>query len=266
MPIEKIKLKKTKNMRDMGELPAEGGKKIKCGKLIRCGRLSKLPPKTVEALKAMNIGTVIDLRTNREIAEHPPTILEGVTYHYLYFPGTTPPELSKSRHMSSEVYAQSKRIKRDFGTPENFMVEMYKYIAFDPECRKKLRTVFDLLLSEENCLLFHCNSGTDRTGIIAMLIESVLGVDKEIILDDYMASRTFQRRRRYWQRAGLIIAPVPLKFKRLLFWQMLPKPQYMLRLISEIESRYGSVTDYVKQAIGVTDEEIQLLKLKYLEQ
>lgn len=265
MPIEKIKLKKTKNMRDVGGLSVDDGKTIKYGKIFRCGRLSKLPNKTVEALQSMNIGTVIDLRTQREIDEHPPTILEGANYHYLNLPGVAPPDQSKSRHMASEIYAQSKRVKRDFGSPENYMVEMYKHIVFDPDCRKKIRTVFDLMLNEENCILFHCNSGTDRTGIIAMLIESVLGVDKQLILDDYMASRTFQRRRRYWQRVGLVIMPVPIKFKRLLFWQMLPKPQYMLRLMHAIEERFGSIIGYVREALGVTLEEIQLLKLKYLE-
>lgn len=265
MPIEKINIKKTKNMRDIGGLPAEGGKRIKCGKIVRCGRLSKLPPKAVEAICGMNVDTIVDLRTNREIAEHPPTILRGVSYHYLPLPGATPPDQSSSRHMASEVYAQSKRVKRDFGNPENYMVEMYKYIVFDHDCRAKLKTVFDLLLKEENCIIFHCNSGTDRTGILSMLIESVLGVEKQIIIDDYMASRTFQRRRRYWQRFALIFAPIPLSFKRLLFWQMLPKPQYMLRLLAEIESSYGSVVNYVKDALGVTEEEIKLLKLKYLE-
>lgn len=265
MSIEKIKLKKTKNMRDMGGFSADGGKKMRYGKLIRCGRLSKLPQKTVTAIKAMNVGTVIDLRTQREIDEHPPTILEGASYHYLYLPGVAHPEQSKSRHMAIELYKQSRRVKKDFGTPENYMVEMYKHIVFDPECQQKLKTVFDILLNEDKCVIFHCNSGTDRTGIIAMLIESVLGADKQTIIDDYMASRIIQRRRRYWQRVGLIIVPVPMHFKRLLFWQMLPKPQYMLRLIDEIEGRYGSVINYVKEALGVTDEQIQLLKLKYLE-
>lgn len=265
MAIEKIRLKKTKNMRDMGGFIAEDGRKLKYALLIRSGRLSKLPTKTVEALLSMNIGTVIDLRTEREIAEHPPTILNGATYYYLYLPGVAHPELSKSRHMAREIYAQSRRVKRDFGTPENYMVEMYKHIVFDPECRQKLKTVFDILLNEQKCVLFHCNSGTDRTGIISMLIESILGMDKQTIIDDYMASRIIQRRRRYWQRVGLIIVPVPLHFKRLLFWQMLPKPQYMLRLIDEIEGRYGSVINYVKEELGVTDEQIQLLKNKYLE-
>ena len=265
MRIEKLNLKKTKNMRDIGGFPAEGGKKIKHGKLIRGGRLSKLTCETVAALQSMGICTVIDMRTEREIAEHPPTELKGATYHYLRLPATAQPEQSKSRHMSSEVYAQSKRTKRDFGTYENYMLEMYKFIVFDHECQQKLMTVFDLLLKSEGCTVFHCNSGTDRTGIVAMLIETALGVDRQLIVEDYMASKTFQLRRRNWQRFGLIIAPIRLCFKRLLFAQMLPKPQYIINLMEEIEARYGSVIDYIKNALGVTDDEIKILKDKYLE-
>lgn len=265
MLIEKLNLKKTKNMRDMGGFPAENGKTIKYGKIIRGGRLSKLPPETVEALQNMDIRLVIDLRTEREIAEHRPTELSGAEYRYLYLPATAQPELSKSKHMSTEVFSQSRRAKRDFGSYENYMLEMYKFIVFDPVCRQKLKTVFDLLINAEGCTVFHCNSGTDRTGIISMLIESALGVDRQLIVDDYMASKTFQKRRRYWQKFGLIIAPVPIRFRQLLLAQMLPKPQYIMRLMDEIESRYGSVTGYIKNALGVTDEQLQILKDKYLE-
>lgn len=265
MQIEKLDLKKTKNMRDMGGLPAGDGKKIKSGKLVRSGRLSKLPTETVEALQALDIRTVIDMRTNREIAEHPPTILNGAEYHYIILPATAQPELSKSRHMSTEMYIQSRRVKRDFGTSENYMHEMYKFIAFDPECQKKLKSVFDILINTDGCTVFHCNSGTDRTGILAMLIESVLGVNKQLIIEDYMASKTFQRRRRYWQKFGLYFSPVPMRFRRLLFAQMLPRPQYIIKLMDEIEARYGSVTDYVKNALGVTEDQITILKAKYLE-
>lgn len=265
MLIEKLNLKKTKNMRDLGGFPAGDGKTIKRGKLIRSGRLSKLPPETVEALQAMDIRTVIDLRTDREIAEHRPTLLNGADYHYIMLTGTTPPRLSASKRMASEVYAQSKRAKRDFGSYENYMLEMYKFIVFDPESQQKLKTVFRLLIDSEGCTVFHCNSGTDRTGIISMLTESALGVDRQLIIEDYMASRTFQLRRRYWQRFGLIFAPVRLCFKRLLFAQMLPKRQYMTGLMDEIELRYGSVVGYIKNALGVTDDDIKTLKEKYLE-
>ena len=45
-----------------------------------------------------------------------------------------------------------------------------------------------------------------RTGICAMLLESILGVDENLIIQDYCISDKFQFRRRFWQKAGLVIA------------------------------------------------------------
>lgn len=261
-----MKLKKTKNIRDLGGIATESGKKVKRGKIIRSGRLSKLPPKTIEALENLKIDNIVDLRSDREIAEHPPTLLKGASYHYLYLIPTAYPELTTARHMSSEMYAQSKRAKKDFGSYENYMHAMYKFIVTDGDSREKLKTIFDLFIAEENCILYHCNSGTDRTGIVTMLLLSVFGVSKDEIVKDYMLSYKYQKRRRYWQKFGLIVSPISFKFKHLLYAQMLPKPQYISTLMEEIEKEFGSVGNYVTEALGVTAEEIEILKSKYLEE
>ncbi len=249
----------------MGGIPVADGKKLRCGKVIRSGRLSKLPEETVKALEELDIDNIIDLRTPREIAENPPTILKGVEYHYLTLIPTAPPEQTAAKHMSTEMYAQSKRVKKDFGTYENFMHAMYSYIAFEEQSKATLKKIFDLIAAEERCILFHCNSGTDRTGIIAMLLLSVLGADRQTIIDDYMLSYRLQRRRRYWQKFGLICSPISLKFKHLLYAQMLPKPQYISQLMDEIEEKYGTISDYMKNGLGMTEEQLLAIKDKYLE-
>ena len=265
MPNILMELKKVKNIRDLGGIPAADGKKVASGKIIRSGRLSKLPPETCAALEKLGIDNVVDMRSPREIAEHPPTVLRGATYHYIEFIPTAYPVLTHAKHMSTEMYIQSRRVRRDFGSSENYMHAMYKYIVTDGDSRKKLKTIFDLFLAEENCILYHCNSGTDRTGIVSMLLLSVLGVSREEILKDYMLSHRYQRRRRYWQKFALIIAPTAIRFKKLLFAQMLPRPQYMSNLIDFLEKEHGSVTAYVTDVLGVTEEQIQTLKDKYLE-
>lgn len=265
MQIEKIELKKTRNMRDMGGLPTTDGKVIKHGKLIRSGRLSKLPVATVDALVSMNIDNIVDLRTPREIAAHLPTIIGNAEYHYIPLTATMQPELSDSKYMSKEMYAQSKRAKKKLGSYENYMHAMYKFIVFDPDSMQKLKTVFNLFVAEENCLVFHCNSGTDRTGVVAMLLESVLGMDRDTIVEDYMASRRALQRRRNLQKFAMKLVPGFYKLKKLLYAQMVPRPQYITQLMDEIETRYGTVAEYVKKGLGVTDDDIKILKEKYLE-
>lgn len=265
MHIEALHLKKIKNMRDMGGIPAENGKKIKHGKIIRSGRLSNLPYSTVNALKNLNIDNVIDMRTPTEIEEHTPTLIDGAEYHYFPLVTTATHEIINGKSMASIQYEQSKRIKKDFGNAENYMHEMYRILVFDLDSQEKLKKIFRLFIEEKNCILFHCNSGTDRTGIVAMLLESVLGVEKEIIIEDYMASRSIQFRRRTLQRILLVLGPVRICFKKLLFAMMLPKPQYIIDLMKDIELRYGTIKNYVQQVLDVSDEDIAILKENYLE-
>lgn len=248
----------------MGGIPAADGKKIKYGKLIRSGRLCKLPAETVQTLKDMKLDNIIDMRTPKERETRPSTIIEGVEYHNLPLVATATEEIMTGKSMTSIVFKQSKRIKKDFPDYESYIHAMYDILAFSPSSVAVLKEVFRLLLAEENCILWHCNSGTDRTGIVAMLLETALGVEKDVIMEDYMASFRFQRRRRYLQRTALVIVPM-FKLKGLLHAMMFIKPRYLLRLMEEMEKRYGSVLGYIRTELGVTDEQISLLREKYLE-
>ncbi len=265
MIIERIKLKKLNNTRDLGGFPAEGGKHIKKKMLIRSGRLYKLPEKTVAKLKAMGVSTVIDLRTERERLEHPSTIIEGIEYIYMPLTCTATTGITYEKSMAKTMKSESKRIKEEFGTAENYMVNIYEIILTHDDSRQKLKKFFDILLRAEGCVLWHCSAGQDRTGICAMLLEAVLGVDEELIIKDYTATNRFQRGKRNAQKLGLLIAPVSFKFKKLLFAMMKAKRQYIVGALEYIKREYGSVVGYCKQALGVTDEEILKLKDKYLE-
>jgi protein-tyrosine phosphatase len=57
------------------------------------------------------------------------------------------------------------------------------------------RQLVDLILEDERRpLLFHCSAGKDRTGLGAALILTALGVSREDILTDYVATDRFWRR------------------------------------------------------------------------
>ncbi len=56
--------------------------------------------------------------------------------------------------------------------------------------REMIKHIFsDILSKEENYpLIFHCNIGTDRTGIIAYMLNGLLGVEEEDLYYDYLFS------------------------------------------------------------------------------
>lgn len=265
MHIERIRLKKLNNTRDLGGMPAADGKKIKYGKLIRSGKLYNLPQKTVKVLENMGITTIVDMRIEREQLEHPTTEIKGAKKVHLPLVCTATVGITHTNSMASTMRKESKRIKTEFGTADNYMKSVYNIILFEEESQKKLRKFFDLVIADENCILWHCSAGKDRTGIAAMLLEGVLGVDEKTIIEDYKASRKFLTKKRVLQKAGVFIAPVPIKFKQILLVLTETKTKYITGAIEEIKSRYGSIPDYCRNALNLTEDEIQFLKDKYLE-
>lgn len=263
--IKRLHLKKLFNTRDLGGLPTQDGRRIKKGKLIRSGKLYKLPPKTVDALKAMGVKTVIDLRIYAEQEQDPDTVWEGVNYYHLPVLCTATPGITLEKNMRKLMVEESKRIKTEFGTAGNYMAEMYRYILTSEEPQQCLKKALRLIIENEDCILWHCSGGKDRAGIISMLVESLLGVSEQVILTDYVASARFQRFKFFWNRAGLVIAPVSLRFKRILYGMMAAKPRFLTDAMAELKGKYGSVVEYCKQVLDVTDEDIALMKSKYLE-
>ena len=55
--------------------------------------------------------------------------------------------------------------------------------------RENLAALFEILADEANYpLVFHCSIGTDRTGMVAFLLEALLGVAEEDLYRDYLFS------------------------------------------------------------------------------
>ncbi len=265
MTFEKLKFKKINNARDLGGLPAEGGKRVKYGKLIRSSRLYKLPKITVKRLKEYGLTAIVDLRTETERNARPATKITGVKYHALPILTSSTAGITADTSAMSVIYKESKRLKREYETTDNYMTSMYTEVLFGEESRPVIKKFFDIILEEDGCVLWLCNQGKDRTGILAMLLEGLLGIDEKTIIADYVASAKFLRPKRALQKIAITIVPSPLKLKSILYALVNVKPQYIAGAIEAIKQKYGGITEYCKQVLEITEEEIKTLKDKYLE-
>ncbi|MDE6613723.1 MAG: tyrosine-protein phosphatase, partial [Clostridia bacterium] len=189
MRTSKLKLKKLNNARDLGGLKAEGGKTVKYGMLIRSGKLYNLPEKTLAYFKSLGVSAVIDLRIDTEVSEYPDTVIDGAEYIRLPLLCTATAGITRDKKMVSTMNRESKRIKKEFGNADEYIKEMYRRILTDEEPRATLKRFFEILLSAEGCVIWHCSGGKDRAGICAMLLEGLLGVSEENIIDDFTASQ-----------------------------------------------------------------------------
>ena len=151
------------NVRDIGGYKIEGGY-TRQGMLIRSSKLTDdatgevlITEKGIEELKRLGIKTELDLRTT-SLEDDGTTEQGGITasvvdgVNYISFP-----------MKSGGNYLQ---LNRDV-----------------------LKDLFKILADEDNYpILFHCSIGTDRTGVIAFLVNALLGVSKEDIYKDYLFS------------------------------------------------------------------------------
>ena len=99
-----------------------------------------------------------------------------------------------------------------------------------------------------------------------MLILSALGVDENTIMDDFLLTNTFN--------AELIESERQMLTEQGYSGEELDKlmkamdevdPQYMTNILGWLKENYGSVVGYITQELGVTEEQLETLRAKYLE-
>ena len=169
--------------------------------------------------------------------------------------------------MSKILYKESKKMKLEDIEP-GYMTDMYKSIVFDPYSQSKFKEFFDVILNNEDggSILYHCNGGKDRTGITTLFILTLLGVSEEDILNDFAMSDYFNR---HYNRSRIILMTLFLfparKFSRILNSMLHAKRIYLENMIAAINEKFGSVLNYLKEAIDINEEKQNKLKLLYLE-
>ncbi len=155
------------NLRDVGGLPAAGGRRVRSGRLYRSDAPILGDPSP--PLRPWPPRTVIDLRSAGEAgdAEHP---LVAGGAHVINIPLL--PELSPERQAELRQAAYA-----DLATTYRFLVRT---------AAAKLTQVVHVVATEPAPLLLHCAAGKDRTGIATAVTLAGVGVPREDIIADYV--------------------------------------------------------------------------------
>jgi protein-tyrosine phosphatase len=194
-PDQIINLKGTTNTRDIGGYLTDDLSTVRYGQIIRSENLSRLTPSDFQKLEEIGVKTVIDLRTDKEHNQAPTVWVGDNPPQFHHFPvGDSQDEWFK---------AQRKMIKKNRFTQKQaleHMVEGYRVIAetASPSYQKLMAVALD----ESNWpILIHCNAGKDRAGIAVTLLLEALGVDREIIMDEFLLTNEVGRTQ---EKAALI--------------------------------------------------------------
>lgn len=185
-------------MRDLGGWPADGGR-VRFGCVFRGAALSALTEADEAVLSGLRVRTVCDLRGVAESAAAP-TRLVGAMIHSL--------------PIEPLVAASLRDIAATHGARgEDVPVLMRRaYVAYALEWGHRYRAMFDLLVDGPGAFLLHCSAGKDRTGFGAALILTALGVPREAVMEDYLASN------RLWRRDADVAAGCRRRSRRSCCW------------------------------------------------
>lgn len=264
----------TINFRDLGGYKTHDGRTVRWRKLYRSAQLNKLSARGVNALAALNIKTVIDLRFDEETNRYP-TILKALpsATFYSWRSEFLPQNTASSNN--SEKMRRSWRDSLDSQDPDivreamrsNYPNKLYSH-------RGIYRRMLLQLKDDEAPLLFHCAAGKDRTGVAAALILSLLGVDDEQIIEDYLLTQQLiEGRMENLLAAGANVDDAYDDFQAKLAAQpkAMLKPvfdadrNYIITLLDYVADTYESFNHYAHQQLELSDEDIALLQARLLE-
>jgi len=178
-----VPLRGSFNFRDLGGYPGTAGRTTRWGRLYRADALHDLSADDVGMLGRMGLRTVVDLRTERELARtgRGPLGSEDVAFHHL---AVVREGVREGGSSDGPPVGESMAAPVPSGED---LVE--RYLWYLDVGRDSLVEVLTLLSADEHYpLVFHCAAGKDRTGVVAALVLEILGVDRPAIVADYVAT------------------------------------------------------------------------------
>jgi protein tyrosine/serine phosphatase len=160
------------NVRDIGGYPTRDGHTVRWQRVYRAGGPHALTADDVTALRALEIATVLDLRTLDETNEHATyrDTLAPQAHHHLPMIETLPDEASHAKWVDPDVVAAHYFDMLESGSDA---VAKALSIMSDPSAYP---------------VLIHCSAGKDRTGVLVAVLLELLGVDDQAVIDDYALS------------------------------------------------------------------------------
>ncbi len=182
-----IELDGTMNLRDLGGWATASGVTAH-GCLYRSDRLSGLSDADHRHLEQREIVTVIDLRYEAEVNEHPSRLWSTVTNHHEIPMGS---DLADQRSFIERVLAGDLDGISDDDVAES-------YVAMLETHPHQFGGAVEALLAP-GAALYHCTAGKDRTGLLSMLVLSTVGVSDDDILADFVLSNEYRASRRIEQ-------------------------------------------------------------------
>lgn len=232
------------NLRDMGGYFTRDNRMTRWGKLFRSGQLSSLSEWDSIRLDKLGIKTIIDLRTDTEIAA---SLTKYTRANIIHIP------ISNARLSDIPLRVASGTIRK--GDAVLYMQDLYLQLITDN--KEQLAKALDEFQNPDNYpILFSCTLGKDRTGFLAAVLLAAIGVPEETVLRDYMASNEYIN----LSHLAYLARDLNSDAQEAITAIVSTNESYMDLALKKIQKDYGSVDKYLTQGLGMDEKKRGKLK------
>ena len=242
-----VPLEGCSNLRDLGGYRAADGRRVRMGRVFRSASLAHLTEADLARFGTLGIRTVCDLRGVRESGRAPSRL-----------PGRNAPEVVRLPIEPRVGASLRDLLRREEATGEDtYALLQAAYAAYAGEHLPRYRALFALLLEDGRLpLLFHCSAGKDRTGFGAALLLTALGVPRETVMADYLATN------RIWRREHALPPETPDAVRDALLTAHRPLLEGAL---DQAVENYGSPERLLEDGLGLHPARLRALRGAMLE-
>ena len=264
-PARHIELDGQPNFRDLGGYQTTDGRTVKWREVFRSGELPHLSDSDVEKLANLRLRTVVNFLTQPEIAkEGPDRLPAGVRVVPL------PMETGNLGNLAG-VIVEARRTGDFSQVPPDINPEIHRSLI-DEGAEYYAALLREAMDPANRPLAFHCSGGIHRTGTGAAILLSALGVPWETVREDYLLSNecrkgVTERRIEELKQLDARNRGVPVEQiddANIRAFYVLEGAYIDAALEAAVE-KHGSMDAYIREGLGLSDEEVQRLRSELLE-
>ena len=123
-----------------------------------------------------------------------------------------------------------------------------------------------LLISREKGILWHCTAGKDRAGFASVLVQELLGVDRDDIFADYLKTNQclHEEIRQLCDMVGQSMGGLDEKSALALDYLFGAHEEYLAGLYKKVDETCGSFAAFLEDKLTITREDIEKLQATFL--
>lgn len=254
-----ITLSGATNTRDLGGHRTSDGRTVTHGRLYRSDSLARLTDEDLQQVSGFGLRMVVDFRTSDEIRiDGPDRLPDAVEVVHRPVGGGS---IQQFYGLAASGDLDKLKAALGNGGGQAMMKDINRgFVTMDAE-RAEFAAAIHSVIDDDLPMLFHCTAGKDRTGWMAALLLTILGVDRDTVIDDYLASN------RYYlpHVTGQLSALADHGIDPQLFTPVLKQsPEYLLAAFDAAEEHYGGMERFFAVGLGIDDDDMASLRASLL--